>query len=971
VPETLYLIDGFAQIFRAYYAIRGGMRSPVTGEPTHAVFGVTGMLLKLLSQFQPHYVAVAIDTPAKTFRDDLYASYKGTRQATPDDLQSQIPRVLEMIEHFGVPLIGCPGLEADDIIATIVERLLADPAYAGVNVRIVSKDKDLEQLLCDRVSMFDIHTDTTIDVAALLANKGITPEQVVDVLTLTGDTVDNVPGVAGIGIKTAAQLVQQFGSIEGILANLDKLSPKRRESIEKAQAHLPLSRILVTLKRDGDVPFSLEAARVRPPDPDRLVPLFQELGFNRFQDEVRKLAVSPVAVGSGSGVSVAGEGSSDVVLDATSAPGHPAMQWDGGNVARGEAGSSYPSPRPPAKVGLPEGESVGQVPETAAEGAYHAVMTRVALDELVTTLRAQPMIAVDTETTGLSADAKLCGLSFSWAPGQGVYVPVRSPAPETHLDEATVLAALRPVLEDASLPKCGHNLKFDARVLLRSGVCLRGIAFDSLLASMLIDPAQPAHKLDHLALVHLNYLMIPITDLIGTGAEQGTVDTVPLEKVTTYAAEDADIALRLYRFLDATLQAMGLSGLLREVEAPLSAVLAVMEENGVICDPDELSRQGEILRARVDELRLAVFAAAGCEFHLDSTKQLAEVLYDKLGLAPGKKTKTGRSTDIEELERLTAREDRNDPRTSVPRLIIEYRQLQKLISTYLGTLRQAVDARTGRIHTTFHQLVTATGRLASQGPNLQNIPVRTDIGRQVRKAFLAPPGHRLICADYSQIELRLLAHLSEDRALIEAFEQDQDIHAAVASHVFGVALEEVTREQRNHAKTINFGIIYGVTPFGLSRRIEGLDLARATQLIADYKQRFPGIDIFLQRCIQQALEAGYVSTILGRRRAIPEIQATSFNKRSLGERLAINTVVQGSAADLIKLAMVNVQRRLDRDRLPLRMLLQIHDELVFETPTAGAEEHAAIVREEMERAMTLRVPLKAETGIGADWMSAK
>jgi DNA polymerase-1 len=930
--ETLYLIDGHAQIFRAYYAIRGGMRSPNTGEPTHAVFGFAGMLIKLLSQFHPHYVVVAVDSPGKTFRDDLFDQYKATRSPTPEDLVAQVPRVLELTELFGIPVIGQPGLEADDIIATIIERVLRDPSCENVSVRIVSKDKDLEQLLGDRVTMFDIHTDTTIDVASLKENKGITPEQVIDVLALTGDTADNVPGVDGIGPKTAAQLVQQFGSIDDILAALDggAISGKRRESLEKGRDLLGLARTLVTLKRDADIPFSLEAARVRPIRVQKIVPLFQQLGFNRFQEDVRRLA-----------------------------DGNGAAAADGQLLLSGD---EAPQPEPATET-----RSVA----TAASGTYEAITTRDQLAQLVSTLRAQPIVSFDTETTGLARDAALTGLSFAWKPGHGVYVPMRSPEPSAHLDADTVLAALGPVLADPAVPKCGHNLKFDALALMRAGVKLRGVVFDSMLASALIDPAQSSHKLDHLALSLLNYGMIPISDLIGSGDEQLSMEAVPLAQIVPYAAEDADVALRLYECLTPRLEAMGLTSLLRDVEAPLSVVLAEMETNGILCDPEELLRQGEALGVRVEELRRQVKEIAGCDFHLDSTRQLAEVLFDRLGLESGRRTKTGRSTDITVLEKLAAQEDRNDPRTSIPRLVIEYRQLTKLISTYLGNLRHSVSPQTGRIHSTFHQLVTATGRLASHNPNLQNIPVRTDVGRQIRKAFLAPSGCRLICADYSQIELRILAHLSEDAALLDAFARDLDIHTAVASQVFGTPPEDVTPEQRSYAKRINFGIIYGVTPFGLARRIEGLDVAGATQLIADYKQRFPGIDRFLQQCVQHALEDGYVTTLTGRRRAIPEIHSSNGNHRSLGERLAINSVVQGTAADLIKIAMVNVQRRIDRDHLPMKLLLQIHDELVFETPEDAAEEHAAIICDEMERAMTLRVPLRAEAGIGADWMSAK
>jgi DNA polymerase-1 len=550
-------------------------------------------------------------------------------------------------------------------------------------------------------------------------------------------------------------------------------------------------------------------------------------------------------------------------------------------------------------------------------------------------------------------------------------VPTLSPEPSAHLDSDTALGVLGPVLADPGVAKCGHNLKFDARVLLQHKVAMRGVVCDTMLAATLMDPAAPSQKLDALALQHLGWRMVPISDLIGASAGPMSMAEVAIPKVVRYAAEDADIALRLCRVLQPRLEEMGMARLLREVESPLTTVLAEMEWNGIRCDPEELRRQGEALQARVDELRRRVWEAAGVEFQIDSPKQLGDVLFDRLGLTSVKKTRTGRSTDIEVLEKLAAQEDPSDPRTSVPRLVIEYRQLQKLIGTYLTALAQSIDPTTGRIHTTFHQLVTSTGRLASQGPNLQNIPVRTDVGRQVRKAFVAPPGCLLVCADYSQIELRILAHLSQDPALIDAFREGQDIHTAVASQVFGVSPELVSREMRNHAKTINFGIIYGVTAFGLARRIEGMDVETAGKLIADYRRRFAGIDRFLQQCVDHATTHGYVATFMGRRRAIPEVKSANAAQRALGERLAINTVVQGSAADLMKLAMVRVQNRIDRDRLPMRMLLQIHDELVLETPEERAEEHARIVKEEMEGAMALSVPLLAETGVGPDWLSAK
>lgn len=979
MPETLYLIDGYAQIFRAYYAIRSGMHSPVTSEPTHAVFGFTGMLLKLFSEFDPHYVVVAMDAPGRTFRDTLYegyqqlkseaqepalpaeegavsvlpppvvtpeeerrAQYKGTRNATPDDLTAQVPRIFEVIEGFGIPILGQPGLEADDVIATITQRILDDPALSDVHIRILSKDKDLEQLIGERVSLFDIHTDTLLDRAALLASKGITPEQVIEVLALTGDTVDNIPGVNGIGPKTAAQLIQQYGSIEGIYEHIAEIKGKRRENLEQARAHLPLSRQLVTLERHADFPFSLEAARVRPPDLNRLLTTFRQLGFNRFQQEAQSLA---------------------------DAQKTPAAETDSAETADPLdtfdpfSAEELPVPSPPPVT-------VSEAFETAETGHYEAITTEAQLKALIDTLRMTAVFSFDTETDGLGREAELAGLSFAWKEGHGVYIPVRSPNPAEHLDTPTVLTALRPLLEDPTLHKCGHNLKFDAGVLRRQGVRLRGVVFDSMLASQLLDPSRSG-KLEDLALSLLNYRMIPISDLIGTGEGQTSIDQVALEQVTVYAGEDADVALRLYHRLQPHLLAQGMDILLREIEAPLAPILAEMEANGILCDPEELKRQGEELGQRAADLREAIQKAAGTEFRVESTQQLAEILFDKLGFASPKKTKTGRSTDITVLEKLAQQEDWNDPRTSVPRLVIEYRQLTKLISTYLGNLRDAIDAKDGRIHTTFHQLVTATGRLASYNPNLQNIPVRSEIGRQIRKAFHAPPGHCLLCADYSQIELRLLAHFTEDPALVEAFAADQDIHTIVASQVFHVPLEQVTREMRARAKTINFGIIYGITPYGLARRIEGIDVPAATELIAEYKRRFPGIQAFLEQCVREAREQGYVATLTGRRRAIPEILSLNRNTQALGERLAINSVVQGSAADLIKAAMVRVQNRIERENLPMKMLLQIHDELVLETPEEEAPAQARIVCEEMERAMTLRVPLRADAGYAYDWMSAK
>ena len=951
--DTVYIIDTHAEIFRAYYAIRNGLTSSITGEATHAVFGFTGTLIRILTELQAKYVVAAIDTPGATFRNELYSEYKANRSPPPDDLVTQIHRVLQVLEAFGILTLGKPELEADDIIASVTQAVLDDPDAQAVDVTIISRDKDLEQLLGDRVTMLDLHNNKIIDEGSLWETKGIKPDQVVDVLALMGDTSDNVPGVQKVGLKTAAQLIQQYDSIDGIFENIDEIKGKRRENLEKARSQLSLSQELVTLKRDAALDFSLEQARVKPLDLQKIRPLLQELELKRYEQVVTKLA---------------GDSAESLTTPTTRKE----------RVAELEE----------KKDAILDKGSYG----TAETGDYSAIVTLDQLNDLVETLSTQEIICFDTETDGLERDATLCGLSFSWKPKHGVYVPVRSPQPENHLDTDTVLSALKPILENPALPKCGHNLKFDASILIRNGVKLQGVVFDTLLASQLVDARTPSHNLDTLALLHLEHKMISFEELTADpndptpadaaeqlgglfeaeGTQRKTIDQVPLEKATIYAAEDADITLQLYHFLLPKLEEIGITELVRNIESPLAPILAEMEYNGIVCDRDELKRQSGVIEKLVSDRQQEIHEIVGHPFNIDSPHQLAPVLFDELGFKPVKRTQGGKvSTDVTVLEALSLREDVNDPKTSVPRLIIEYRRYRKLQSTYLAQLQSAIDTRTDRIHTHLYQLTTATGRLKSDGPNLQNIPVRTEIGRQLRCAFRAPEGHKLICADYSQIELRILAHFSEDESLIETFTEDLDIHTAVASQVFEMPTELVTRELRDKAKTINFGIIYGVSPTGLSRRIKGMRVQEASALIDDYKTRFPGIDRFLQQCVQQASDHGYVTTLTGRRRAIPEIYATNRRRRSLGERLAINTVVQGSAADLMKAAMVHVQRRIDTDQLPMKMLLQIHDELVLETPERLATEHAEIVCEEMENAMSLRVPLRTEAGIGDNWMTAK
>jgi DNA polymerase-1 len=842
-------------------------------------------------------------------------------------------------------------------------------------------------------------------VKRLKEEKGVAPGQVIDMLTLMGDSVDNVPGVEGVGPKTAAELISQWGTLDNLLAHAGEIKGKRGEKLREAAPRLGLSKQLVTLRHDAPVALPLDTADVSRLRLERLMPILKELGFNRYQEELKTLI---------------GE--------------TPSVQAAEAMLSRSQDRGSTDSHRESAARGVEAPVTGGlfdhvprERPAFPAAGDYRCVRTRGDLDDLVRRLREAEIFALDTETTGLSPRrAKLCGLSFAVRPGEAWYVPVRSPDPASHLDERTILEALRPLIEDPARAKCGHNLKYDLMILRSHGVEIRGGSgrlFDSMTASFLIDSSRSSHSLDNLCLALLGHKNISITELIGTGKDQRTFDTVPLDAATTYAAEDADMSLRLRDVMLPQLRAMHLMDLFERVEMPLVEVLAELEWNGIIVDPAELDRQAARLNRRIDELRRAIRDASPREFNPDSPKQLAEALFHSpqddppgLGIKPLKRTKTGYSTDVEVLEKLALDPEVKSP---VPGLIVEYRQLTKLVGTYLTALKAEINPETKRVHSSFNQTGAATGRLSSSDPNLQNIPIRTDIGREIRKAFVAPPGSVLISADYSQIELRLLAHLSRDPALTEAFRRGDDIHAAVAAQIHGVPLDQVTKEQRNGAKMVNFGIVYGVTPFGLARRL-GISNEAAGQIIDGYKRRFAGITTFLEECIAQAQRFGYVETMLKRRRPITGIESKNPAERALAERVAINSVVQGSAADLIKLAMVDLHARLSEhaghrridaedaaatrseraesskprmtrpeastrtpqprrpeDEYPppeipgVKMLLQIHDELVFEAPRDVAERARSLIVERMESAMSLSVPLKVEASISGNWFEGK
>jgi len=964
--KTLYLIDGYAQFFRAYHAIRTPMTSPVTSEPTNMTYGFVGMLLKLLRNDGKHldgdgaasFVAVALDVGGDhgTFRTQLYPEYKANRDAPPEDLRPQVERSLALLEAIGVPVIGCEGFEADDVIATIASTF--SERHPDIRVRIISKDKDLKQLLGEGnppTEMYDLHKDELITEANLMDELGIRPDQVIDLLTLMGDTSDNIPGVMGIGIKTAAKLLAEFGSLDAVLQAADegKIKGKRRENLIAAKEHLPLSKDLVTLRHDVPIDLDLDAANVERIDYAALIPICKELGFNRYQDDLKKIVAGP----------------------AEETP--PTKK----TTAKKE----------PAGFGLFDQPAEDGTSTVEIDGDYSTVRTKPDLDAMLKAIKGAKVLAVDTETTHIRPMfAKLAGISISVSAGTGYYIPVL--APEECLDTKTVLDALRPILEDASIEKVGHNLKYDIIIFRNAGVDLAGhipmntesAAGDTMVASYILDASRSSHSMDNLALSLLERTNLSIKDLIGTGKNQKRFDDVPLALAGPYAAEDADVTLQLNDVLSPMIHAEpSLEKLYRETEMPLVDVLAALEMNGVLVDPDELKNQEKRLQKRIDELVEEINKEAkdaiGRTFDLNSPKQLSAALFNSpeddpegLGIKPLKKTKTGFSTNAEVLEKLVL-----DPEitTPIPSLILEYRQLTKLVSTYLSSLFDDIHPVTKRIHASFNQTVAATGRLSSSDPNLQNIPIRTDIGREIRKAFIAPPGHHLISADYSQIELRILAHLSEDPALIEAFLAGEDIHQAVAAQINNIPLDEVTKDQRSGAKMVNFGIVYGVTPWGLARRL-GVSNTEAAEIIDNYKAKFANITSFLDQCVQFARTNGYVETMLGRRRPITEIDARNPQRKALAERMAINSVVQGSAADLIKLAMIDLHQRTvyADESSPLhgsKMLLQIHDELVFETPDKLVEGAQARIVERMEAAMDLKVPLKVDANASTNWYDGK
>ncbi len=900
---NVYVVDSHSLIFQVFHALPE-MSSP-RGEQVGAVYGFVRDMLFLMEEKKPNALICAFDLSGPTFRDELFDAYKAERGEMPEELVGQIPKIERVLQALGIPVLSYQGYEADDILATIAR--VCDEA--GANCYVVSGDKDCRQLITDRVAIYNIRKNQIFDAAALRDEWGVGPDQVIDFQALVGDKVDNVPGVPGIGPKTAQQLLETYGTLDNLLEHAAEVPGAKGKKLAECRDQALLSRQLVRLDTNVPIVPDWDASRVGGVDHNAINELFNEFGFRSFGERVAKLSSVPLSVAA------------------------------------------------------------------APKGNYHLVNTPEALADLVVQLKQQSLISFDTETTHVQPRcAEIVGYSFAFKSGEGYYVAVRGPADERLLDPQETLEALRPVLEDPKIRKLGQNLKYDAIVLRNVGVTLAGLAFDTMIASYLLDAGGRSHSLDDLALRYLNHTTIKIDELIGKGRDQKRMDEVPITQVADYAAEDADIPFQMHPILADKLDQMELTRLNEEVEVPLIDVLADLEFIGMRIDPAVLAELSTRYGERLTQLAQEIEEIAGHPLNIGSPKQLAQVLFQELGLPVVKKTKTGPSTDADVLEQLA-------PSHPLPAKIVEYRQFAKLKNTYVDALPLLIHPQTGRVHGSFNQVVAATGRLSSSEPNLQNIPIRTDEGREIRSAFVPGyPGWKLLAADYSQIELRILAHYSQDPAMLAAFERDEDIHTLVASQVFGLPLSEVTSAQRRSAKAVNFGVIYGQSPFGLAKGL-GISQEEAASFIDGYFRTYRGVAEFMVDTLDGCRRDGYVTTILGRRRSIqgvrPIDQLTLLTDRpsrrplTLPERTVVNSVIQGTAADMIKLAMLAISRRLKSEKFAANMLLQIHDELVFEAPPEELDRLTTMVRHEMRSVLPLSVPLKVDVKTGNNWAACE
>ncbi|MBI5190611.1 MAG: DNA polymerase I [Nitrospirae bacterium] len=909
---TLYLVDGNSYIYRAFYAIRN--LSTSKGFPSGAAYGFTAMLMKVADEKRPDYLGVAFDPKGPTTRNQMYDRYKATRPPMPDTLVPQIPYIHKIVEAFNIPVLLMPGIEADDVIAATARKA----ASAGFDVTIVTGDKDLFQLIDEHIKVYDTMKEEVYGPEECEEKFGVPPSAIPELLGLMGDSSDNIPGVPGIGPKTAVELIKEFGSIEGVLANVESVrKPKLRENLKAHTEDARLSRRLVELMRELPEEVDLATLKRRPQDSRALTELFRELEFSALMKHVT---------------------------------------FDAGDAV--EAGVAEGNARP--------GE--------AAE--YITVSTEEMLSEVAAKAREAGALAVDTETTStLPMLAEPVGISLCFNGTESYYVPfghvevgrggmadLFPSRVEGQLDMATVVRILRPLLEDPAIRKFGHNIKYDIIVLRNMGIEMKGVSFDSMVGAYLINPGRSGHNLENTALEHLGRRKMTFADAAGSGAKQVPFSQVDIPTATRYSAEDAHVTFLLAGVLEDKLRDTGLTKLFAEMELPLIGVLARIEMDGVFVDTAYLGEMSKEMEGYLDSITRRIYMLAGKEFNINSPKQLGAILFEKLGLPTARKTKTGFSTDEEVLTTLALSHE-------LPAEILNYRELYKLKSTYVDALPRLVNRKTGRLHTSLNQAVAATGRLSSSDPNLQNIPIRGEWGGRIRRAFAAPPGRVIISADYSQVELRIMAHLAGDESFIESFRNDEDIHTRTASEIFGVPEGSVDADMRRKAKAINFGIIYGISSFGLSNQI-GVHPKEAQRYIDAYFERHGGVRDYIARNLEEVRAAGYSTTIFGRKRAIPELASDNKTIRSLGERLAINTPIQGSAADLIKVAMIDISRTLASEGLSALMVLQVHDELVFESPVDEADKVVSLVRAGMEGAVELSVPLKVDAGMGPNWGEA-
>jgi len=878
---NLYLIDGNSYVYRAYYAIK--VLSNSKGFPTNAVYGFTNMLLKIIREKRPDGVVVAFDSPVPTERHRMYEAYKAQRPETPGDLVLQLPYIRKMVSAFQIPIFEIPGYEADDIIATIARKAASE----GADVFIVTGDKDMLQLVNDKIKMYDPMKDRIFDSGAVKERYGVEPARIPEFMALTGDAVDNIPGIKGVGEKTAKELLSEFKSIEDLLHNLQRIKKDRLRALVAENADsVRLSEKLAILDPSVPLDMNMDEFRLRDPDWLSLLSLLKELEFGSLMKLIPSQATRSTEC--------------EIVLSS---------------------------------------ERLG--------GVVRSIKDKCAFD---------------TETTGRNPiTARLVGLSFCTGKSEAYYVPVSHayPGVPDQVDKGEALRALLPILQDEKIAKTGHNLKYDMIILAGEGASMKGKLYDTMIASYLLNPNKPNHSLEEVALERLSYRKKTFMEVLG---KRNSFSEVPLEEAAPYACDDASLAFELKGLLFDELKENGLEDLYLTIEMPLIPVLADIEMTGIKVDPDKLLAISKELERELEGIQRRIYFLAGEEFNINSPKQLSNVLFHSLGFQPGKKTKTGFSTEMGVLEELARVHE-------IPREILNYRSLSKLKSTYIDVLPMLINPRTGRVHTSFNQTVTATGRLSSSEPNLQNIPIRGEWGKRIRETFIAEGENFLLSADYSQVELRILAHLSNDEGLIEAFRNNLDVHTRTASELFGVTAEQVTPDMRRIAKTVNFGVIYGISPFGLSETL-GISREEAKQYIVQYFARHPGVQRYIEENLREAKKNGYVTTLFGRKRAVPELRNKNIMVRQQGERLAINSPIQGTAADIIKIAMITIGRRLGESGMTTKMILQVHDELLFEVPPRELENAREIVRNGMERVLELSVPLRVDIHHGKNWAEA-